>query len=167
MIVKKVILIPLNFVPVMGLVIGAAMKAIGTAHTLHEPYFKSKQMNTVQVATFMEERKWHYRVFGFVAAILESIPFVGIAFTISNRIGACMWAFDLEKRQHQFRSGELQLIPPTIVILPDGERVAKNPRGSGFGSLGKSFERISSVGSEGSEVEVNEEMAGSWTRKSI
>jgi len=39
-------------------------------------------------------------VFGFAAALLEGLPFVGLIFTISNRIGACMWAHDLEKRQH-------------------------------------------------------------------
>ncbi len=31
--------------------------------------------------------------FGFAAALLESTPLVGLFFTISNRIGACMWAF--------------------------------------------------------------------------
>jgi hypothetical protein len=30
--------------------------------------------------------------FGFVAALLEGIPIIGLAFTISNRIGAAMWA---------------------------------------------------------------------------
>jgi len=91
-------------------------------------------MTPTEVAVFMEERKWDYRsmyslpprftpntayaVFGFAASLLESIPIVGLVFTISNRIGAAMWAFgerflepgsslvlirdytDLEKRQH-------------------------------------------------------------------
>lgn len=59
-------------------------------------------------------------VFGFTAALLEDIPVIGLAFTVSNRIGAAMWAHgtllclalwfvpwrtdpdhkDLEKRQH-------------------------------------------------------------------
>jgi hypothetical protein len=30
--------------------------------------------------------------FGFAAALLESLPIVGLAFTLSNRIGAAMWA---------------------------------------------------------------------------
>ena len=30
--------------------------------------------------------------FGFAAALLESIPVIGLAFTISNRVGAAMWA---------------------------------------------------------------------------
>ena len=70
-------------------------------------------MTPHQVAVFIEERKWDYRckllihfipsifspmcvfffsVFGFAAALLEDIPIVGLIFTISNRVGAAMWA---------------------------------------------------------------------------
>lgn len=68
-------------------------------------------MTPHQVAIFMEERKWDYRcnlslltsslsmfltdvfpVFGFAAALLENIPIFGLIFTISNRVGAAMWA---------------------------------------------------------------------------
>jgi hypothetical protein len=85
-------------------------------------YFEAKKMTPHEVAVFMEERKWDYRrtcirslprariahiaslpVFGFVAALLESIPILGLVFSISNRIGAAMWAFDLEKKQHYVR----------------------------------------------------------------
>ena len=31
-------------------------------------------------------------VFGFTAALLEGMPVIGLAFTVSNRIGAAMWA---------------------------------------------------------------------------
>lgn len=53
-----------------------------------------------------------YLAFGFVAALLESLPVIGLAFSISNRIGAAMWAHDLEKRQHLFASGELRPLSP-------------------------------------------------------
>ena len=70
-------------------------------------------MTSHQVAVFMEERKWDYRstfsfnvdfvmqcisvltaalVFGFAAALLEGLPVIGLLFTLSNRIGAAMWA---------------------------------------------------------------------------
>ena len=32
------------------------------------------------------------QAFGFTAALLESLPIIGLVFTISNRIGAAMWA---------------------------------------------------------------------------
>ena len=71
-------------------------------------------MTPHEVAVFIEERKWDYRcklllyfrlsisihashgcifsVFGFAAALLEEIPIVGLIFTLSNRVGAAMWA---------------------------------------------------------------------------
>ena len=73
-------------------------------------YFKAKKMTPHQIAIFTEERKWDYRcagyfllpltmhsslpltVFGFAAALLEGLPIIGLIFTISNRIGAAMWA---------------------------------------------------------------------------
>lgn len=74
-------------------------------------YFTAKRMNKDQIAVFMEERKWHYRgklypsrltnphangacrqAFGFAAALLEGLPIIGLVFSISNRVGAAMWA---------------------------------------------------------------------------
>ncbi|KAH0825940.1 hypothetical protein J3R83DRAFT_7532 [Lanmaoa asiatica] len=91
-IVKKVLLLPLSLYPFVGTFVAAGFKALGTAQHLHKPYFKAKKMTPHEIAVFIEERKWDYRLFGFAAALLEDIPVIGLAFTISNRIGAAMWA---------------------------------------------------------------------------
>ncbi|TFK66423.1 hypothetical protein BDN72DRAFT_799982 [Pluteus cervinus] len=93
-------LLPFDLYPFVGMVVSAAFKALGTAEYLHKPYFAAKKMTPSQIAVFVAERKWDYRTFGFTAALLEGIPIVGIGFSISNRVGAAMWAFDLEKHQH-------------------------------------------------------------------
>lgn len=54
----------------------------------------------------MVERLIEFRAFGFAAALLERLPIIGIVFSISNRIGAAMWAHDLEKQQWAFKQGE-------------------------------------------------------------
>ncbi|KAH7886408.1 hypothetical protein F5I97DRAFT_1809127 [Phlebopus sp. FC_14] len=100
MVVKKVLFLPLSLYPFVGTFVAAGFKAMGTARYLHKPYFKAKNMTPHQEAVFIEERKWDYRLFGFAAALLEGLPIIGLAFTVSNRIGAAMWAHDLEKRQH-------------------------------------------------------------------
>ena len=62
--------------------------------------------------------------FGFAAAILEGLPIIGLVFSVSNRIGAAMWAhgrhnstsipafidlvLDLEKRQHYIAEQKAQ-----------------------------------------------------------
>ncbi|KAH9851692.1 hypothetical protein C2E23DRAFT_780206 [Lenzites betulinus] len=108
---SSVLMIPLNFVPFAGIFIAAWFKALGTARYLHQPYFKAKTMNTEQVSTFIEERKWDYRAFGFAAALAERLPLIGLVFSISNRIGAAMWAHDLEKRQHYVAAVKAGLAP--------------------------------------------------------
>ncbi|KAJ3917123.1 hypothetical protein F5877DRAFT_45255 [Lentinula edodes] len=97
---KKALLLPFNFYPLVGILISAWFKGMGTARILHRRYFEAKKMTPDEVAIFMEEHKWDYRTFGFTAALLEGFPIIGLVFTISNRVGAAMWAFDLEKRQH-------------------------------------------------------------------
>lgn len=110
-------------------------------------------MTTDQVSIFIEERKWDYRgtfttpllpcvldnlltlllsAFGFAAALAERLPLIGMIFSISNRIGAAMWAHgtcpcfssvaqacrtgtiyatDLEKRQHYVAAVKAGLAP--------------------------------------------------------
>ncbi|KAH8918141.1 hypothetical protein BT69DRAFT_1354129 [Atractiella rhizophila] len=104
----KFALIPLNFIPFLGLVIGAGIKSLTLGKILHEPFFKAKGMSDFQRELFVVERQTEYRTFGFVAALLERVPVLGIVFGVSNRIGAAMWAHDLEKRQHAYACGELK-----------------------------------------------------------
>ncbi|KAF8185721.1 hypothetical protein BJ912DRAFT_1022889 [Pholiota molesta] len=99
-VVKRVLLAPFEVYPLVGTLVSAWFKALGTSKYLHRRYFEAKKMSKDQVAVFMEERKWDYRSFGFAAALLEGLPIIGLVFTVSNRIGAAMWAYDLEKRQH-------------------------------------------------------------------
>lgn len=99
-VVKSILLSPFQLYPFVGIAVAAWFKALGTAKTSHKRYFQSKRMTEQQIAIFVEERKWDYRVFGFTAALLEGLPVVGLLFTVSNRVGAAMWAHDLEKRQH-------------------------------------------------------------------
>ncbi|THH18330.1 hypothetical protein EW146_g2623 [Bondarzewia mesenterica] len=90
--IKRVMLFPLHAVPFVGIFIAAFFKSMDTARYLHRPYFQAKKMNRHQIALFVAEHRWDYRVFGFAAALLESIPFLGLLFSVSNRIGAAMWA---------------------------------------------------------------------------
>ncbi|BGP54617.1 hypothetical protein JCM8202v2_002204 [Rhodotorula sphaerocarpa] len=122
MILLKVLLTPLSFVPGLSLCILSSIRALTLGRSLHKPLFEAKKMTPSQVELWMTEREQAYRVFGFVASLMERIPLVGLVFSISNRIGAAMWAHDLEKRQHQFRTGELK---PTKVYRSKTARLAE------------------------------------------
>ncbi|KAF8996710.1 hypothetical protein BDQ17DRAFT_1249522, partial [Cyathus striatus] len=71
-----------------------------TPQYLHRQYFEAKGMSEYHVTVFMEERKWDYSAFGLIASLLEGLPIIGLVFSISNRIGAAIWAHNLEKRRH-------------------------------------------------------------------
>ncbi|KAL7415672.1 hypothetical protein BDY24DRAFT_413246 [Mrakia frigida] len=144
--VNKFILFPLNFVPVVGIIVSSMVKALGSARFLHEPYFASKGMTPNQALLFVEERKWDYYSFGFAASLLESLPFVGMFFSISNRIGAAMWAFDCEKRQEAFRTGELKPQPRQEVVVVPG--VGKIGRVGVRTEMGEKVERFGEKGEE-------------------
>ncbi|KAN0061867.1 hypothetical protein ACQY0O_005861 [Thecaphora frezii] len=104
MVVLKIFLLPVDFVPFFGMALGAALRSLSFGRTLHLPFFEAKRMTPAQVELWVTERQGQYRAFGFVAALMERIPLVGLVFSVSNRIGAAMWAHDLEKRQQLMRA---------------------------------------------------------------
>ncbi|KAF8220708.1 hypothetical protein L208DRAFT_1426825 [Tricholoma matsutake] len=99
-IIKKVLLTMFSFYPFIGIFITAWFKALGTVHGLHNQYFDTKEKTLHQISVFMEEHKWDYQIFGFTATLLEGLPFVELVFTVSNRIGAAMWAHSLFSLHH-------------------------------------------------------------------
>ncbi|WVQ82753.1 hypothetical protein IAT38_004885 [Cryptococcus sp. DSM 104549] len=101
--------------PLLSPIVASVLRSLTTAEYLHAPYFEAKQMTNPEIWRWVEERKWAYRAFGFGAALLESMPIIGLFFSISNRIGAAMWAFDLEKRQHLFSHGIIAPLQPDQV----------------------------------------------------
>ncbi|CEQ41394.1 SPOSA6832_03125 [Sporobolomyces salmonicolor] len=104
----RVLLTPLSFIPGLSLCVISALRSLTLARYLHKPYFAAKKMTPFQTDLWIVERQAEYRLFGFVASLLERIPLFGLIFSISNRIGSAMWAFDLEKQQHRYSSGELK-----------------------------------------------------------
>ncbi|RXK39241.1 hypothetical protein M231_03461 [Tremella mesenterica] len=115
-VIRHYLLIPLSpNLPLLAPLFTSTLRALTTAEYLHTPYFDIKGMSAEERWRWVEERKWAYRSFGFAASVLESIPILGLFLSITNRIGAAMWAFDLEKRQHLFSHQALQPLPPSQV----------------------------------------------------
>lgn len=111
MVLRKVSLLLFGSIPIFGVILSAAYGALGFAREMHQPFFEVKHMQDEQITLWITERRIDYMLFGFFALLLERIPFFGLIFSVSNQIGAAMWAHDLEKRQHRFQRGELQPIP--------------------------------------------------------
>ncbi|GKT66507.1 regulator of rDNA transcription protein 8 [Colletotrichum tofieldiae] len=76
--VRYLIYLPLNFIPVVGTVIFIALQV---------------------------EAKPSTDAFGLVATALEMIPFVSVIFTFTNAVGAALWAADIEAKDTSMTDG--------------------------------------------------------------
>lgn len=88
--ILRVALLPLDFIPFLGLIVSATIRSLTMGRQLHTLLFAYKKMTAMQIELWVTERQFEYRSFGLVAALLESMPIVGMAFSISNRVGAAM-----------------------------------------------------------------------------
>lgn len=157
MVVLKVFLLPLDWVPFFSLLVSAFIRALSLGRQLHAPLFAAKRMTPAQVEVWMAERSFAYRQFGFVAALAEDIPFLGIVLSISNRVGAAMYAHDLEKRQQLFRTGKKAKLPPAKTYSEKDPRKPSGPAPSrpvaaiGNDSWPGDFSNAASAGDESLE----------------
>ncbi|KAL3493145.1 hypothetical protein BJX62DRAFT_235459 [Aspergillus germanicus] len=95
--VRSVLLLPLNFVPVVGTVgyVYVAGKKAGPG--LHERYFQLRGMGSEERGRWVEGKRGGYTGLGMASVLLEMVPFASILFEFSNAVGAALWAADLEK----------------------------------------------------------------------
>ncbi|EIM21746.1 hypothetical protein WALSEDRAFT_60226 [Wallemia mellicola CBS 633.66] len=101
--ITKVILLPLDVLPGVGLLLGAALRSVALARRLLKPYFVKKGMTAYEQELFIQERSFELRSFGFMAALLERLPIVGLLCSIATPIAAAMMSVDFEKRQNELR----------------------------------------------------------------
>ncbi|WFC99900.1 hypothetical protein MYAM1_002646 [Malassezia yamatoensis] len=130
-ITRKAVVIIATSIPVLGALVYSGFTALTYARKLQQPFFEAKHMTPEQVDTWVEERRTSYWLFGMSAMTLEHIPFLGIFFSISNRIGAAMWAHDLEKRQHLYQSGQRSPVAQNDTF--QREKLPKEDEPGGYG----------------------------------
>ncbi|KUI61996.1 Outer spore wall protein RRT8 [Cytospora mali] len=96
--IRYVMYLPLNFIPVVGTVIFIALQGRNRGKSVHDRYFQLKKWSSSQKSAWVEEHVAPYTAFGTVATLLEMIPFAGIFFSFTNTVGAALWAADIEAK---------------------------------------------------------------------
>lgn len=94
--------------PILGTIVVNYVYALPKGTQLHQRLFalKGMQLAGQDQAKWIAERRWNYTAFGWVAGILESIPIAGsLFFSMSNQVGAALWALELEQAQRKKRGG--------------------------------------------------------------
>lgn len=97
-IVRYLMYLPLNFIPVVGTVMFVVLQGRRAGPQAHARYFQLKGMNKTQRERHVEGRMGAYTGFGVPAVLLEMVPVAGIFFSFTNVCGAALWAADLEQK---------------------------------------------------------------------
>ncbi|KAJ9496850.1 hypothetical protein H2202_007627 [Exophiala xenobiotica] len=96
-IVRYLLYLPLNFIPVVGTIIFILLQGKRAGPAAHTRYFQLKEWSKRQRDVHVEEHRGGYTSFGVAAFVLEMIPFANLVFAFTNTVGAALWAADLEK----------------------------------------------------------------------
>ncbi|KAI2634689.1 hypothetical protein GGS26DRAFT_550957 [Hypomontagnella submonticulosa] len=103
--VRYVMYLPLNFIPVVGTVIFIVLQGRTRGTAVHGRYFQLKGWSSSQQRDWLESHAAPYTTFGTIATLLEMIPVLSMFFAFTNTVGAALWAADLEQRNTQMTQG--------------------------------------------------------------
>ncbi|KAL5003676.1 hypothetical protein BDV10DRAFT_1560 [Aspergillus recurvatus] len=97
--VRSLIMLPLNFIPVVGTVMYVFVAGKKAGPAMHERYFQLKGLSREQREGWVKKRRGAYTGLGMASVVLEMVPFASMVFEFSNAVGAALWAADLEKTE--------------------------------------------------------------------
>ncbi|KAF8185015.1 hypothetical protein K438DRAFT_1837266 [Mycena galopus ATCC 62051] len=104
---RYVISLPLNVVPMVGTVLFLLYNGAKAGPTFHARYFQAKGMTPAARQAFVEKRKGAYTAFGAATLGLNLVPIVGPVFMLTSTIGAALWACELEKKEKEREAANL------------------------------------------------------------
>ena len=94
-IIKRLLYLPLNFIPVVGTVLFVLARAKDEGPRQLNRYWQLKGGKSKD--EIVKERQGAFTAFGTVGVLLEMIPVVGVLFGLPNTVGAALWAAEMEK----------------------------------------------------------------------
>ncbi|RDW61522.1 hypothetical protein BP5796_11414 [Coleophoma crateriformis] len=104
--VRYVMYLPLNFIPVVGTVLFVLIQGRTRGNSVHNRYFQLKKWSNAEREAWLKENTGPYTSFGTVATLLELVPVASILFSFTNTVGAALWAADIEASS---ASGDVQM----------------------------------------------------------
>ncbi|KAL4901459.1 hypothetical protein BDW74DRAFT_170169 [Aspergillus multicolor] len=97
--VRSLIMLPLNFIPVVGTVLFVYVSGKKVGPGLHERYFQLRGLNAQERGEFVARRRGAYTGLGMASVLLEMVPFASMVFEFTNAVGAALYAADMEKAE--------------------------------------------------------------------
>lgn len=103
--VRYVMYLPLNFIPVVGTVVFILLQGRSRGNGVHDRYFQLKRWSSSERSKWLSDHTGPYAAFGTVATLLEMVPLASILFSFTNTVGAALWAADIEKKENEMTKG--------------------------------------------------------------
>jgi len=94
-----IILLPISFIPIVGLPIFLVSTGYRAGPLQHWRYFKLLKLTRKEREKKMKDRWWRYTKFGTVHLALQLIPGLSMLFLLTTAAGSGMWAAKLEKKR--------------------------------------------------------------------
>ncbi|KAI1131057.1 hypothetical protein F5Y10DRAFT_234582 [Nemania abortiva] len=104
-IIRYIIYLPLNFIPVVGTIIFIVLQGRTRGKSVHGRYFQLKGWSSSQQRDWLEQHNGPYTTFGTIATLLEMVPVVSTFFAFTNTVGAALWAADIEQKNTTLTAG--------------------------------------------------------------
>jgi hypothetical protein len=104
-ILEFVILLPLNFIPFVGVPLFLLATGYRAGPFLNWRYFALKGFNKKQRNQFIKvkKRRWEYMWFGAVHMLLQLIPVLSMFFLLTIAVGSALWSVHLEQESQRGR----------------------------------------------------------------
>lgn len=97
-IIRSLLYLPLNFIPVVGTFAFFALKGKRMGQYALDRYFELKGYSAQEREEWLNAHEGDYISFGVAASVLEMVPFASFIFTCTNTVGAALWASNVESK---------------------------------------------------------------------
>lgn len=100
-IIEFIILLPLNFVPFVGVPMFLLATGYRAGPLVNWRYYALKEMSKKERKEFIrsKQRKWEYLWFGTVYVILQLIPVLSMYFLLTSAAASALWSVHIEQEQ--------------------------------------------------------------------
>ncbi|KAF2134553.1 hypothetical protein P153DRAFT_427235 [Dothidotthia symphoricarpi CBS 119687] len=107
-ITEFILLLPLNFVPYVGVPLFLLLTGYRAGPLQHWRYFKLLGFESKQRNAFVRRRQWQYTWYGTVYLFLQLVPPFSMLFLLTAAVSSALWAADLENVRREQEEGFLQ-----------------------------------------------------------
>jgi hypothetical protein len=100
-IAEFIILLPVNFVPYVGVPLFFLLTGYRAGPLQHYRYLKLRGLDKKQRHAFIKKRRWQYTWYGATYLLLQLVPLLSMVFLVTASASSALWAADLERKRRQ------------------------------------------------------------------